>query len=379
MALVLPRAQAPRARDARFPLHLLHLGLALALITPQVLAAPRVSVVRAICAQRIEVHHGGRVFTVPGCRRDVPAATAHRAIIVVHGVNRNAEGYYRECLRLAGDDPRTLVIAPQFLTDDDATAYRLPPQVLCWGDWQWGGDSTCGGRWMWRDPVSSFEVVDAVLRTLADRSAYPQLQQVTLVGHSAGGQFVNRYAAAGMAEDEILLPAGIAIHYVVVSPSSFIYFDEERRVPGSQDVFAPARSFLADALQPRFNDYGYGLGDLEPYPYLARVGADTMRRRYPTRQVTYLVGEEDDDPNDRNLARSAPAMLQGENRLERSVIYYNYLRHVFGPEIEQTQRLAVVPGAGHESGPVFRSEAGLQAICGDAAPPTTAQAANPAQ
>ena len=47
--------------------------------------------------------------------------------------------------------------------------------------------------------VSSFAVLDALLQMLSDRQHWPALDLVVLAGHSAGGQFVQRYAVAGRA------------------------------------------------------------------------------------------------------------------------------------------------------------------------------------
>lgn len=41
-----------------------------------------------------------------------------------------------------------------------------------------------------RRRVSSFAAIDEVLHILADKTLFPNLTRVTIVGHSAGGQFV---------------------------------------------------------------------------------------------------------------------------------------------------------------------------------------------
>ena len=43
-----------------------------------------------------------------------------------------------------------------------------------------------------------------------------------MVGNSAGGQYVNRYAAGTGQE------VGGIIHYIISAPSSYLYFDENR-------------------------------------------------------------------------------------------------------------------------------------------------------
>jgi pimeloyl-ACP methyl ester carboxylesterase len=53
-------------------------------------------------------------------------------------------------------------------------------------------------------------------------SRYPRLELVTLVGHSSGGQAVQRYALTTKMAVEA------RVRYVVANPSSFAYLNGER-------------------------------------------------------------------------------------------------------------------------------------------------------
>ena len=44
---------------------------------------------------------------------------------------------------------------------------------------------------------SSFEVIDHIVDELFDPALYPNLTRIVFTGHSAGGQFTQRYAALG--------------------------------------------------------------------------------------------------------------------------------------------------------------------------------------
>lgn len=342
-------------------------GLGLALLLVVLSAAAAAAAVRTVCPDRLETRRGACRYEVPCSRNAAAPARTSRAIVLIHGINRDADRYFAQVRRLIGrhgdGGARTLLLAPQFLEPEDVVAHRLEPTVPCWSDWSWGGQSVADkfGR-----SVSSFEVIDGLLRELANRRVFPDLREVVLLGHSAGGQFVNRYAAAGGGEDKVLRPAGIAISYVAAAPSSYLYFTRERRVPGSTDSFAPVAVRLSAPLGlVTYDDYGYGLQHLDRYPYVARVGAEAIAGQYPLRRVTYLVGERDNDPRGRYLARGPAAMLQGENRLDRGIVYQNYLRHTFGPDIEQRHELVIVPGVGHESEGLLASPAGLALLLGE--------------
>src|SRR5262249_51528255 len=58
----------------------------------------------------------------------------------------------------------------------------------------------------------------------ARREAFPNLKLIVVTGHSAGGQFTHRYAAATHVEKQIRIP----MRYVVANPSTYLYLDETR-------------------------------------------------------------------------------------------------------------------------------------------------------
>ncbi|WP_328603954.1 hypothetical protein OG943_28245 [Amycolatopsis sp. NBC_00345] len=108
--------------------------------------------------------------------------------------------------------------------------------------WKDGGDSVSPAG------ISSFTVVDEILAGLADKQHFPDLTRITLIGHSAGGQFIQRYAVAGAAPAKL---PGVSFHYVTANPSSYLYFTPDRPVgqglPGScpESAGSPASSWPA--------------------------------------------------------------------------------------------------------------------------------------
>src|SRR5262249_14727534 len=59
---------------------------------------------------------------------------------------------------------------------------------------------------------------------------------------------------------------------------------------------------------------------------------------------------------------SCAAALQGPYNVERGRVYYEYLKHYYGPEITNTHLLAIVQGVGHDPSAIFNSEAGIQHV-----------------
>ena len=85
-----------------------------------------------------------------------------------------------------------------------------------------------------------------------------------------------------------------------------------------------------------------------------------IQTQYKNRQVIYFLGEKDNDPNGKWLARNCAAMLQGSNRLERGIAYYNHLRQLFGQGITVKQKLEITPNVGHSPEAMFNSNLGIK-------------------
>ena len=188
-------------------------------------------------------------------------------------------------------------------------------------------------------PLSTFDVFDALLMRLADRTVLPDLTTVVIAGHSAGGQVVQRYAVVGRG-DVALLVRGIYLRYVVANPSSYLYLSPDR--PEKVDA----------ASCPLLNRWRYGLEAAPPY-----VGATAgLETRYAARDVVYLLGTADVDPRHPDLETGCAAEAEGAYRLVRGTNYFAYMkaRHPQG----LVQRMALVPNVAHSGGRMFRSVCG---------------------
>jgi pimeloyl-ACP methyl ester carboxylesterase len=268
-----------------------------------------------------------------------------RAIIVFHGLHRNSGGYLHDVeearTKAGAAGQNTLLIAPQFLNDEDAHAYKIPSDVLRWrgSQWEGGGDATGPA------PISSYDCIDALLGRLSDRSLFPKLKEIILAGHSGGGQVVQRYAVTGH-RIAAVEAAGISVRYVVANPSSYLYFNDVRPVT------------VATFGCRGFNEWKYGLEDTPRYVDPASVPA--LEAAYIARRVTYLLGTRDDDPNGPDIDKNCAAEAQGPTRLRRGVSYFKYLqsRHITGLQ----HRVMLVPGVSHNARAMFTSDCGIDAL-----------------
>jgi len=278
-----------------------------------------------------------------------------RVILLEHGVKRDGNVYYEtglNFLRKARLDPaQTLLLTPNFMTEGDALS---DSKMALWrGDnWMQGQDSSHG-----KTGISSLRVFDDIAAYLGS-GHFPALKEIIFMAHSAGAQLMQRYAVLNNNEEK-LQQAGIKVRYVISSPSSYLYLDHNR--PADNGAFAPADGVLC----PGYDNYRYGLGEMLPYglDQNGKVDGEQLFKRYARRNVTYMVGSKDNNPNHRFLDKACGARLQGANRIER---HDNYLRYeqflakkwqtpVHHPDF-------IVPGIGHDAAGLFGSDIAVEKI-----------------
>ena len=279
---------------------------------------------------------------------DTPNDIVQKAVIVIHGANRNADDYYNSIYNNASDLDvlsETIIIAPQFLITADLNHWQPSTEFAFWSGttpWSSGGLSNSTNEHPRDYEISSYTIMDSLIAHLL--TIYPNIQDIALVGNSAGGQFVNRYAAGSDQEAEG------KIRYIVSAPSSYVYMDEYRY----REFLFPMTWELPENCVG-YNDYKYGLDDLNHY--MSMMGIDSIRERYSRRKIQYLIGS-----IDTGGTQDCESMTQGSNRLERSIIYYNYLQYFYGSQIVDNQQIALISGIGHDYNGIFSSSCGRSAI-----------------
>ncbi|WP_263261429.1 hypothetical protein [Pseudomonas sp. RIT-PI-S] len=281
-----------------------------------------------------------------------PDAAVERAVIIVHGVRRNAQDYFtvgQDLLAAARwPEASTLLLAPGFFTARDRpNGADLP---LWDSSWMQGRPSVQG-----RVGITPLQALDDLLAWVSDGKRYPALKQIVLIGHSAGGQLLQRYAVFSTAEQG-LAARGIQLRYVISSPSSYLYFDDRRPL---------GTTFNEDAVAscPEVNHYRYGLEGVPGYLGAQPLDPKQLFQRYASKHITYLVGAQDNDPDHRLLDKSCAAEAQGANRLERQRQYLAYERllgHEWHASLDHSQ--AEVPGAGHSAEALYTSPVAVKLL-----------------
>jgi pimeloyl-ACP methyl ester carboxylesterase len=269
---------------------------------------------------------------------DVSDPRVTRAYIVIHGAGANAEGYFDRLNEVVPSDwvQSTIVLAPYFQLEADASS----------GEWWWADDWREGGA---SGGLSSYTAMDNLIATL--RSGYfPNLKWVVVCGHSAGGQFTQRYAAFTDI-DLRSAPNSPFIKFVPANPSSYVYLNEYRPGPNNTWII-PQECSSGD----HYNEWKYGLDGL--YGYTAARGVNWPRTHLPTCQVELLAGTADVN-EDHGFDASCAAMRQGPTRYERAHNFNAYMDQFY-----PSNRFSItdVPGVGHDSTLMFASPQGRAAL-----------------
>jgi poly(3-hydroxybutyrate) depolymerase len=210
-------------------------------------------------------------------------------VIVMHGVKRNASEYRDNWVALA-ERHGLRVYVPQFSQEDfpGAEAYNL------------GSPNKSG--------IRSFDAIEPLFASIHNRLESSQ-STYTIFGHSAGAQFVHRFACLADAPH-----LGLAI-----SANAGWY-----------------------TMPDRAEEWPYGL---------ARVKSDLCSpESWLTKPVLVMLGDQDTDPNDVNLRRTPEAMRQGPHRFARGM---NFLQSAKSEAerlaIPSLWKFEIVEGIGHDN------------------------------
>ena len=147
---------------------------------PATQTAPRTSAVAPCttatpaCVEWVTLGGGpGRSMIYRTYSLEAPNERVTRALIMIHGTNRNADHYFdtaKAAAFLAGAIDDAVVIAPRIVCGTDP----LEPNEI---NWPCGGDSwRSGGMSTTHPALSSFDIVDEILRKLARKSVFPNIK-----------------------------------------------------------------------------------------------------------------------------------------------------------------------------------------------------------
>ncbi len=233
------------------------------------------------------------VFTYrPASFRDGPL------LVVMHGLNRNADDYRDSAVPLA-DQLHALVVAPHFPKDRFSTdAYQR-------GGVMRGGKVQPKEKW-------TFQFVHDVIARIREREGRADMP-CYLIGHSAGGQILHRLAA--------FMP-GDAVRIIAANPGTLLFPTREQNFP-------------------------LGFGGLPP-----ELSSDDQIKAYLAAPLTFYLGTA--DLLEKNLDMKPEAMRQGKTRFERGHACF-----AMGQALAKERgwpfhwQLIEAPDVGHSAGTMF--------------------------
>ncbi len=306
----------------------------------------------------VEIAPDRFTFQVADAQLSIPVFSSHplensntnleKLVVIVHGAGLNAEKSFRMgndfVERLGASKDQYMVLAPQFL---EGIETKEEGGLLWDRQWRSGGFSVAKDANEGRPRISSYEVMDRLIRFVTERNS--GINQIIILGHSAGGQFTSRYAAMNNCHEE-LQQQGISMLYIVANPSSFLYLNATRyHFDSHGEIKALSPEGLTDCSG--YNDYKYGLENL--YGYSKALSNWVIRIRLATRPLVFLIGEEDTERS-WNLDKSCAGELQGKNRYERALLYKHHLAFFFKDASDSRHHWIIIPGVGHNANEMFR-------------------------
>ena len=273
-----------------------------------------------------------------------PATVTH-AIVMIHGILRNPDNYYLPARRVL--DRKSLFRKVALISvgfDDHASAPKNVQRLALFGShWKHGEFGGLNPD----DPenkLGSFRAMDRILVDLT--RTYPQLKRITLIGHSAGAQFVDRYSVLSPIAAKI---PRVGLRFVALAPSSVLYSSELRPEIGNGGRL----SFSIPSGGRKYNEYPYGLS---PTPLLERLVGNPVADR--TRLIDKLLGRDivfavgTEDTKSEYLDRGRSANTQGPNRYARLKRFVDFLKTKYR---STSCRLLPIAGVGHNSQRLIRS------------------------
>jgi pimeloyl-ACP methyl ester carboxylesterase len=333
-------------------------------------AAPCASVADA-CTEWVTLGGGpARSMVYRTFPLNVRNTSVHRALIMVHGGNRNPDHYFGTAIAaafLAGALDDTVVVAPAFHSSERGCMDKLQTNEV---DWRCGGDSWRSGAVSpTNKDLTSYDFADELMRKLADKKVFPNLTSIVIAGHSAGGQFVTRYEMANRVHDNL----GVTVSYVVANPSSYAWPDATRLLPvedgspenavvGWKEEATPHTKIsygpFDSAKVPNYDQWPYGLEN-RTSGYTAKMSDEELKKQLVSRSAntTYLLSQVDTLPLG-GFDGSPSAMAQGATRRVRGEAYVKYINEQLGAK----GKIIIIPECGHNDRCVYTTDIVFSAL-----------------
>ncbi|KAI5199776.1 hypothetical protein E4T39_06075 [Aureobasidium subglaciale] len=307
----------------------------------------------------------------------VVGSNIKRAVIIVHGLNRDAGTYMANmisALSQVTNDPNinldsVVINAPSFPNGDDKNItypyWDYPPgatrkasggaqsftNLLVWKASQWAGGGT--NQYPTKSiGISSYDVLDQLIQYYANKSVFPNINQIVIAGHSLGAQTVQRYAAVGKPLSSI--GVSVPVTYWIANPNSLVWLNSSRP--------------LSTANCAGYDEWRDGLAAYAAYPSvyntgLVASGSSAVIANYQAKNKAYARGTQDTGDDSSTCA----PFTTGGNRNERFFYFVNYWTPTCEAPTSASGHCDTVDliNMGHDGGGMMASTAGRARLFGD--------------
>lgn len=308
------------------------------------------------------------------------------AVVWVHGLGGNANAFFCDGMGAAvaaGAGTNTVTITPWFGSEKATAAAWFPASSsempeekhsTCWKGSAWlsGGNS-----YNPHHIPTSFEALDRIVSMARNTAKFPNLQQVTVAGFSAGCQMTTRWSFFSA----VPMSAGVPVRVIAGDCGTYMYFDETRPHESCSPLTDTGEQHMCFSFEipnaqkrencPNFDTYKYGLNltSLGGSNSYVQTFADDLGRLqeaiadFPSKDVRLLLGNLDmcqcnvegqqnpsecfasgqsclpslfpgccdtyPDSTHNVNSYTCGGLLGGSNRLQRGLNWVSYLEHFY--------------------------------------------------
>ncbi|KAI9686680.1 MAG: hypothetical protein M1820_010584 [Bogoriella megaspora] len=287
-----------------------------------------------------------------------------RAVIVIHGLLRDPWNYENDTLNALAkvttpgiNQDSVAVIAPYFPNGDDK-GFAYPwtsgkpanqgstTNALVWSGSQWSAGANNQYPYTSTN-TSAYYVLDTLIQYFDNATLFPNMKQIVLVGHSLGGQMLQRYAIVGPQ-----LSTRSPVVSWVGNPDSLAWLSPDRP--------------LSTADCANYDNYRDGYTNYNQYPMtygtaLVAQGRDALIANFQSKQIAYARGTLDygDDSS------GCSPFTTGQDRNERFFFFIkNWGPTCDNPASRSCDTVDLIP-VSHDNGQMFGSPAGLARLFTD--------------
>ena len=229
-----------------------------------------------------------------------------KIFFAMHGGGRDAEGM-RNSMISSANQSNQIIIAPKI----DAVNFSLGDQYILGNVYEDGdnpSEETLNNENYW-----TFSVIELIFDSLISSLSLAS-ENYNIIGFSAGGQFVQRFI--------LFKPEARFSKAIVASPGWYTVIDTNIDFP-----------------------YGYANSILD---------FSNVENLF-SKEVYYIVGELDNNPNAYGLRRNDFADAQGINRLDRAIHFYNISNNIaLENNYNFNWNLDIIPNTNHSWQPTLQ-------------------------